>query len=75
MATYHIDYSDADDKYVAKYFYDDRSRAMAAARRLSRKGLLVYMVRSDGFCRSEYRNTGHICFSNGVIVDRDGEAA
>jgi len=75
MQSFKVDYADDDDKIVTKYFGDDRARAMATARRISRKGLLTYMVRaarpSDDF-NANYQDTGHVVFSNGVIVDRDG---
>ena len=72
MQSYRIDYTDDNDKLVVKYFGYDRARAMAAARRISRKGILTYVIVSAGTCRDLYKDTGHIVFADGRIVDRDG---
>jgi hypothetical protein len=72
MIDYKIDYDD-DGKYVAQHFGTDRNKAMRAARRISKKGHLVYVVGAAGYNRATYADVGHICFADGVIVERDGE--
>ena len=75
MQSYRIDHEGEDGKTVVQYFDDNRGKAINAARRLSRKGLTVYMIRAEGDYGQGFDDKGQIVFAEGRIIDRDGEAA